>query len=356
MGEFLNLEVIVLLAAFLAVLWVVWFVQVKQKPSPDGDAYLEALELMADGNDRLAIQKLKVAVRDNSENISAYIQLGNLLRKKGMGENAIRVHQDLTMRPNLSARDRTRVLKSLLRDFEGVADYPRVVETASKLLETGQPVEPWVVESLVDALEKSGQWDAAGAAVARHKKILGEKSPERLSDYAVSRGQQMLKEGAFDLAVEQFKEGIRHNPENPRAYIALGQACRERGNLEEAVDAWMQLARRMPARAVPVFKDLEKACYELGRFKDVERLYEDLIAPPTALPEAGLALSEIYLKKGDLDNAMTVLKRVEGESRGGVDTEVLAKKLDVMVRNGQYKQAAELSVSYFKQRNGHKPA
>ncbi|HQV33536.1 MAG TPA: hypothetical protein PKV71_16755, partial [Calditrichia bacterium] len=201
MGEFLNPEVIVLLAAFLAVLWVVWFVQVKQKPSPDGDAYLEALELMADGNDRLAIQKLKVAVRDNSENISAYIQLGNLLRKKGMGENAIRVHQDLTMRPNLSVRDRTRVLKSLLRDFEGVADYPRVVETASKLLETGQPVEPWVVESLVDALEKSGQWDAAGAAVARHKKILGEKSPERLSDYAVSRGQQMLKEGAFDLAV-----------------------------------------------------------------------------------------------------------------------------------------------------------
>jgi pentatricopeptide repeat protein len=66
--------------------------------------------------------------------------------------------------------------------------------------------------------------------------------------------------------------------------------------------------------------------------------------------KAGLALVEIYNKKGDYDNALEILNRMEEEFHAS--PELISKKASVFYHKGQYKQAAFHSLNFFESRAG----
>ena len=73
---------------------------------------MEALNAMLLSDKRKAINLLSTLVKNDSEHVSAYLQLGNLLRHENT-DRAIKIHQMLTVRQNLDTETKIEIFKSL---------------------------------------------------------------------------------------------------------------------------------------------------------------------------------------------------------------------------------------------------
>ena len=71
--------------------------------------YMEALNAMLLSDKRKAINLLSTLVKNDSEHVSAYLQLGNLLRDEDT-DRAIKIHQMLTVRQKLIKKLKLRFL------------------------------------------------------------------------------------------------------------------------------------------------------------------------------------------------------------------------------------------------------
>ncbi|MFQ6613341.1 MAG: hypothetical protein ACE5D1_00720, partial [Fidelibacterota bacterium] len=96
----MDIFIIILVLAFVAGGIVYWLSirsdRKKYKPS----LYTDALTAMIRGDVATAVRNLRETVKKNSEHIDAYLHLGSLYRDENPYQ-AIKVHQSLTVRPNL---------------------------------------------------------------------------------------------------------------------------------------------------------------------------------------------------------------------------------------------------------------
>ncbi len=92
--------------ALLLAVVTAFFVLRRRARHPEGrefEAYVEALRaLLADDLDA-AIRALTAAAELNSARTSTYLALGKLLRRKGDVDRALRIHYNLSVRPDLPA-------------------------------------------------------------------------------------------------------------------------------------------------------------------------------------------------------------------------------------------------------------
>lgn len=345
MPETPLMELLLLVAIVAAITFVIWYSINQKKTQPQENSYLEALEYMLEGNDRLAIQKLKETVRNDSEHISAYLRLGDLLRKKGMLSNAIRIHKDLTLRGNLTSTEQLRIHKSLLLDYSQSGDMKEGIATAQKILQLDRHPEGLVVQRLLDMLEKEQNWKEAEEVGQKFFNLLPPHYSQRIALYLVFQGLVLQESGSGKDARIKFKEALKKDPLCAAAYYHLGVSYRNEGRLDDAVKAWKRLCAAAPDKAYIVYPELEKAWFELGRFADAENLYQEQLNNPQKSLKAGLALAEIYNKKGDYDNALEILNRLDEEYHGS--PLLIGKKVTVFFNKGQYKQAATHSLALF---------
>lgn len=338
-------ELLLLVVIVATITFVVWHSTKQKESQAKENAYVEALEYMTEGNDRLAIQKFKDAVRDDSENISAYLRLGDLLRKKAMLGNAIRIHQDLTLRGNLSREDNLRILKSLLMDYTVAGNVKDGISTARKILQMDNNPEGWVVQKLVEMLEKEQRWKEAEEVANKYAHLLPSNYQHRLALYLVFQGLQLQENGSGKEARIKFKEALKKDTTCAAAYYYLGMSYREENRLDDAIKAWKRLCNEAPDSAYIAYPELEKAWFELGRFADAENMYLEQLSKPGKSLKAGLALAEIYTKKGEYDNALEILNRMDEEHH--VSPQLIRKKVNVLYNKGQYKQAVTHSLAFF---------
>ena len=120
---------------------------------------MEALNAMLLSDKRKAISLLSAIVKNDSEHINAYLQLGNLLRNEDP-EKAIKIHQMLTVRQNLNKNTKIEILKALSLDYEKIADISKSKIEAERVLNLDKN-NLWANSFLLSLAEKNKDWDYA---------------------------------------------------------------------------------------------------------------------------------------------------------------------------------------------------
>ena len=80
-----------------------------------------------------AITLLRDVVKEDSNHIEAYIQLGNIIRDDNP-QQALKIHQTLTVRPNLDTYIRLEIFKSLAEDYECIGNFNKAKKEAESIL------------------------------------------------------------------------------------------------------------------------------------------------------------------------------------------------------------------------------
>lgn len=81
------------------------------------DSYVKGLNYLLSNDSNKAIGIFTELIEVNSDTIEIHITLGNLFRSKGEVDRAIKVHQNLLARPNLSKKQRNTAIAELANDY-----------------------------------------------------------------------------------------------------------------------------------------------------------------------------------------------------------------------------------------------
>jgi lipopolysaccharide biosynthesis regulator YciM len=340
------IEILIILVAFIILGIILISVFRKKKQSEHSNAYLEALELFADGKAQEAQEKLKEAIKQNTGNVKAYLRLGDQLREQGLVKNAMRIHKELTLRENLSKTQNIQIQKSLLLDYEAVHDYENGIIIARKILDFDKSKDFWVINKLIRLYENNQNWQEAVNTSKRYYRPLSEEKKRKIASYYISQGMATLNNGKGKEARVKFKEAIKMDPRCSEAYLQIGKSYLNENRPEDAISIWRKFCFEAPDQAHIVFPFLEKASFETGEFSDIENLYTELLNLDIKNKNTLLALVELYIKKGSYEKALSTLEDADSQFRD--IPEIPAKKVEVLHRINRYEDASAIAVEFFK--------
>lgn len=339
----ISFEVWVILFLFCAVIGLAAYsVYFRRKDAKeDHQPYLLGLKYMAEGENRLAIEKFKEAVRTNSSNIDAYIKLGTILRNEGLYKNAVKIHKDLTLRGNIEPADMLEVKQNLVLDYWYMHDYNKAEYYLNQLKEN-KNLYDWVTPYLIKILEKKSEWKQAIDILEKSALAREEKGKLKLAELKVKLGQKLAGDQNEKEGRILSKEALKSDPQCAEAYLQLGDSYLRESRTSDAINAWTDLCKKVPEKAHLGFKRLEKAWFEKGQFSKIEELYSTILQEDDENLYAIIALSEIYRKKGEYTQS---LKLVQSAQKKDLDQNAIsAQMMKIYMDKNQYKEAAKLGL------------
>jgi len=299
-------QVVIMLAVAVVVLAGVayYYYRRSQQHSevPDSHAYIEALKALLRGQDELAFAKLKETVNADTNNVDAYIQLGNIFRRRKKPDQALQIHRDLTFRAGLRPAEKREILIALYNDFMDAKDETSAIKAAREVLQLS-PNDRQALSAVLKFLEKAGDWKEAAILRKKLDKLEGADSSRIMGLYKVFEGYDLVRQGDRHRARLFFKEAIHIDKGCLAAYVAIGDSYYDENRLEDAIGYWTKVIDLKPCDGQVVFERLKKGYFEVGRYGDYSEMLSKLLQ---ACPEhltARLELAYFMEKKGEKQSA-----------------------------------------------------
>lgn len=223
-------------------------------------AYFKGLNFLLNEQQDQAIDAFIEAVQNDPDTSELHFALGNLFRRRGEYERAVRVHEHLLSRADLSRTDRERAQHALALDFLKAGLLDRAEEALHKL--EGTPFESQGRLALLAIYERSRDWPQAATIAARMDQAGQGRFNVRQAHYLCEQALSLVSQQNLAGALERLAEARAIAPEAPRAYIEAARLQALQGQHDQACDTLQQLARVAPghlALAAPLWADCAQA-------------------------------------------------------------------------------------------------
>ena len=331
------LSAIFLLGAAAVVLYYFYHTKAERN-SGDSKSYLLALKYIAENDSRRAIEQLKETVRADTNNIDAYLKLGDILRREGLPNNAIRIHEDLTLRAKLNKEDEAKIWFSLGLDYRAAGKFDKAESCFNRLKENADFSER-VILILIKVYEQTDQYDKAFDLLKESRFAAEEENKHRLAMFKVFSGKKLADAGDDKAARIAYKEALKHNPACIFAHLYLGDSYAKNERVDDALEIWVNFCQKFPEKSYLMFSRLEKAWFDKGQYNKIAELYESILKADPKNIHALLALSSILRKKEEYSAAVSLVK--EGMRQEIEIDKLTAEAARIYWDEEKYKEAAE---------------
>ena len=232
----------------------------EQRDAPK--AYFKGLNLLLNEQQDKAIDAFIEAVQNDPDTSELHFALGNLFRRRGEYERAVRVHQHLLQRGDLPRAERDRAQHALAQDFFKAGLFDRAEEAFAAL--RGSAFETEAELALLSLYERSREWRKA-AEVARHLEQGGTGSfAARIANYLCEQALEAQARNEHGEAQELLAQARKTAPQAARAHVLAGQMLARRGQPEQAMAAYAQLLSAKPEAFNLVAGDYADAALAIG--------------------------------------------------------------------------------------------
>src|SRR6185369_15149566 len=207
----------------------------EQRDSPK--AYYKGLNLLLNEQQDKAIDAFIEAVQQDPDTSDLHFALGNLFRRRGEYERAVRVHQHLLNRADLPTTERDRAQHGLAQDYMRAGLFDRA-EEAWKALE-GTAFDTEARLALLTLHERSRDWRAAVEDAQKLERSSGTGSyASRIAHYwceLALEADARQQAGDADDALRKAREAA---PQAARPLVVAGQRAHAAGDAARAVECW----------------------------------------------------------------------------------------------------------------------
>ena len=233
----------------------------EQRDAPK--AYFKGLNLLLNEQQYKAIDAFIEAVQADPDTSELHFALGNLFRRRGEYERAVRVHQHLLQRGDLPQAERDRAQHALAQDFYKAGLFDRAEEAFAAL--RGTRFESEAELALLSLYERSREWRKA-ADVARHLEQGGTGSfASRIAHYLCEQALEAQARNQDAEAHALLAEARQVAPQSARAHVLAGQLLSRREQHEQAMAAYAELLAVNPESFNLVARDYAQAAVQTGR-------------------------------------------------------------------------------------------
>lgn len=319
---------IIVSAAVAVSIWLFFSYKPKKLKKTDS-LYTEALNAMLLADKNRAIILLRDVVKQDSNHVNAYLQLGNLLRDESP-ERSIKIHQMLTVRPNLNKSIKIEIYKSLAMDYEIINRLNNAKKEAEQILLIDKQ-NNWALLFLLNIGEKTEDWDYAEDKARRLQKKSGDSDLSILAKYIVNKSIDRIKNNAFEEAELLLKKAIEQAPQYALPYKYLGDIKLECRDLVKAVEYWEKFMDFSPEESNLVFDSIESALFDLGRYSEVENFYRRFLEKNPVDLHAGLRLANVLNEKGENQAAVSLIDQLIENGNSTISIMLMKLKLSLLI-------------------------
>lgn len=261
--------------------------------------YFTGLNYLLNEESDKAIDTFVSMLEVDSETVETHLALGNLFRRKGEVDRAIRLHQNLIARPSLSSAHRKMSLLELGYDYMTAGLLDRA-ENIFKELSSDQTHKQASLKQLLIIYQQTKDWQNA---IKISESIQLGASPSlknEIAHFYCELAEKKLYEKSPKEAIVYVKKALSVDPASVRATLLSG--------------------------------DID---YSLGRYKRAIKTYRDLIRQDVELlPEALEKVNASFLQLNDQKGLMQYLEFAI-EKGAGVST-ILAYAEQIQSQHGDH--------------------
>jgi lipopolysaccharide biosynthesis regulator YciM len=240
--------------------------QLRREQQDAPKAYYKGLNLLLNEQQDKAIDAFIEAVQHDPGTSDLHFALGNLFRRRGEYERAVRVHQHLLGRGDISATERERAQHALAQDYLKAGLFDRA-EAAFHALE-GTVFDTDARLELLNLHERSRDWHAA-IETARKLEGAGAGSfANRIAHYGCEMALEADARQRTDEAEEALRRAREAAPQAARPRIIEGQRLALANRHREAMSVWGELLALQPPAFALVAADYAlsaQACGETAK-------------------------------------------------------------------------------------------
>jgi lipopolysaccharide biosynthesis regulator YciM len=175
-----------------------------------------------------------------ADTFETHLALGNLFRKRGEVDRAIRVHRNLVARDSLSADQRSDALLELGRDFQHAGLLDRAEELYTQLLQHKQHVTQ-VLPLLLDIYQQEKDWESAIRIASRMDEVSNRPAAIVIAQFLCEMAEDARVQGDTENARTLLAQALDSHKDCARASLLLGDIEREADHHEAALKAYSRV-------------------------------------------------------------------------------------------------------------------
>ena len=234
--------------------------QIRRENRSAPKAYFKGLNFLLNEQQDKAIDAFIEAVQNDPDTAELHFALGNLFRRRGEYSRAVRVHEHLLSRADVSKSERERAQHALALDFLKAGLLDRAEDALARLDNT--PYENEARLSRLAIYERAHDWPQA-VQIAKQMQSNGQGDYSvRIAHYLCEQAVAQQAHGQLDTARKLLQEAQSEAPRAPRPRIELANLQHKNGQSALALNTLLELAIASPSSVplvAPLMVELAKA-------------------------------------------------------------------------------------------------
>jgi lipopolysaccharide assembly protein B len=222
--------------------------------------YFKGLNYLLNEQPDEAIEVFIRMLEVDSDTVETHLALGNLFRRRGEVDRAIRIHQNLIARPTLSKQQRTEALLELGQDYMRAGLFDRAESLFQELVENTAHLVP-ALQQLLAIYQQEKDWEQAVATARQLGVASGKPMNATIAQFYCELGEDARRSHDTARAQQMIKRALAYDKLCVRASIMQGDMAREAGDLRGAI----RFYRRVEEQDIEFLPEVigpMRRCYE----------------------------------------------------------------------------------------------
>ena len=238
--------------------------------------YFRGLNFVLNEQPDKAIEVFVKMLEVDSETVETHLALGNLFRRRGEVDRAIRIHQNLIARPSLSRDYRSMALLELGMDYMRSGLLDRAEGLFTELVEIGAHTQAALRQLLV-IYQQEKDWDNAIHTARRLGSSSGERFEPMIAQFHCEQASEHFAAGRDKEGRDCLRRALNIDPKCVRSSLMEAQLAQDSGRTKAAIKAYRRTELQDPEYLPDVIAPLGRCYRELDQLDEFMKYLRDMI-------------------------------------------------------------------------------
>lgn len=204
----------------------------------------------------------------DSETVETHLALGSLFRRRGEVDRAIRIHQNLIARPQLSGAQRKEALMALGQDYMSAGVFDRAERIFLEVVALPGDGDIASLRGLLAIYQQEKAWEKALDIVQRIEVSTGCSMHSEAAHYYCEIAAHDLKQNQHDKAYQAIKKALTVDEHSVRASLMLAAVEMQAGRFKQAIRALKRVPEQDPEFLNEIIEPLVSCYRELDNIDE----------------------------------------------------------------------------------------
>lgn len=282
-------------------------------------SYFKGLNYLLNDDSERAIDVFIELAKTSTETFEPQLALGNLYRRKGEVDKAIKLHQSLISQPNLPEIYRTKALLAMGKDYMSAGLLDRAEVLFTELVEI-EAYTPEALYSLCEIYQQEQDWQEAIKAAVRYETVSDRKMHNDIAHFYCELAEESLRENDAKKASVYLTSALGINDKCVRAKLIEAREYQKNEKWKKAIKAYHQALEFDDVYASEYIEEMSRCYKQINKCEEFKDFLLSFIKTYQGISPV-LVLAHMYKENDSIEKAEKFVEEqlVEKPSVRGLD-------------------------------------